>query len=753
MFSFVDAGFLSPLFDLLAQTDYHAPLYFVAIYFVATGGMFALHQMRAQITMAPMLAFAGLLTFLVWQLVQIGWWVDWRDFKINAALLATIPALIAGSTMTYAMDGIRASRAYLVVMIGGALLGMGYSYFIETLGRVTAMPSLFFIPIASQAALAGSLILAGIASAIGSEIAQKIGRIWTLPMGFALGVAAFLPSFSFMTYGMQQGVINLKMEWPEFVLVSAPVLITLFAYAIMAIQSNSLMPKRSVMGIFAFWTHSGGLQKESIIDAREQIAELRQLNQALQQEESLRHQQMQRSPLALIELDKSARIERFNPAAQMLLGEHLVSGFLAEGHSIYECLPELKSVLSDPILQQNRYLKYQLNSAGSQQEKIIELTIQPTIAGKSISGYGIQAEDVSAREQEERRKLLSERVRGIHKTSQVIHHDFSNLMLAIQGHLNHVKSKLSPASGGDVDQALDAIYKASQRGKDMLGQLGTGQVFHKPALQTTLLSDLIAEAVKIIGPQAKSQKVHIDAAPTAMVYVDVDSTQILRVFINLLSNSIRAMPGGGTITIVTHAQQQGVDVVFRDSGVGMDADQLQKVFDPGFSTKGQGQGGLGLAISYLITEAHGGKLVLESAVGHGTSAKIWLPLAQPAAQTEKSDQNLLPAIDIHSTEGVLLMLPEGDVRRRLVGQFESIGCDVAELEDNQELEALLQDNPDHWTVLVRSKNDTLSPQLWHQCRFLCDIVIDPTSKHMTRIRPSSKSQLSTADLQRILDAA
>lgn len=753
---YVDGFMASNIFGapILAQLDYAlyaSPLYFVAVYFATTGLILALHQLRAQITMAPMLALGGLLTFLVWQLVQIGWWVDWQDYKINAALLGIVPALLTGATITYAMDGVRMARAFLGVMVCGAIFGMAYSSFIETLGRVTPMPSLFFTPFTTQVALAGSLILSSALCTIGVELASRISRILALPLGFALGMATFLPLFSFFTYGYEQGLINIGLEWPEFFLLAAPAFITLFAYDVMAYRNNALMPKRSLLGVFHFHGQDARPQTESILNAREQIAELRQLNQALQQEESLRHHQMQRSPIALVELDKAGRLKQFNPAAQELLVDHSTGQFLTEGHFIDSYLPELKTALQDPALLNNRYLKCQMTLKEQQQDRIIELTILPLMVDKTIYGYSLQAEDVSAREQEERRKILSERVRGIHKTSQVIHHDFSNLMLAIQSHLNVIRKKFTGSNDMEADQAIDAVYQASQRGKEMLGQLGAGQVFHKPSLKPMPLFDLIEEATKIIGPQAKSQQIIIESAIDKDIRVDVDVTQISRVFINLLSNSIRAMPNGGRVSIQSRREQQGVLILFQDTGIGMNEDQLQKAFDPGFSTKGQGQGGLGLAISYLIIEAHGGKLLLSSSPGQGTTAKIWLPLLQ---QAEYEAVDLAISNDSHSVAGgVLLLLPQNNAKGRIAEKFESIGYEVAELETYQELEAILSEDPSFWTVLVRSKDDTLPPHVWHQCRYLSDVVIDLSSKTPARIRPSSKSKLSMKELERIVEVA
>ncbi len=731
--------------------DYYAGIYFVGVYFFATALMFILHHLRGQITLAPMLAFAGLLTFLVWQLVQLGWWVDWQDYKINAAILGVIPALLVGSVICYAMDGVRAARAYAGVILCGALLGMAYSAFIETLGRITPVPSLFFTPLIGQIALAVSILLAGFVAAIAAEFGKRLSWWLMMPLGFTAGYAAFLPLLSFLTYGLSQGIANINMEMPEYLLMASPAILTLLTYNLMAQRQNALMPKGRIFGIFSSPLSSVNQKHESIIAAREQISELQQLNQALQQEESLRYHHMQHSPLAMLELDRSGRLRRFNPKAQEMLAQNLTGKFFIEGAAISDYIPELKQVLDVDDPANNRLLKHVLSLPSADGEMLIELTIMPLSLNKAIYGYSILAEDITEREALARRTILSERVRGIHKTSQVIHHDFSNLMLAIQGHLNAIRQKLNSGNGAELLDAVNAIDAASQRGRSMLGQLGAGQVFHKPELKSTILANLLAEAVRIIEPQAKSQKIDIETNIDNTISVEVDGTQMLRVFINLLSNSIRAMQKGGSIKIESRLESRGVAINFTDTGIGMTPEQLQNVFDPGFSTKGQGQGGLGLAISYLITEAHGGTLSLQSENNVGTIARIWLPFLQTNENNnyEFKTKYLTP----FANESVLLLLSQNDIRSRLASALQSLGCEVAELESHHELQAVLEENPDTWTVLIRSKHDILPAHLWHACRGLCDVVIDPSGESPMRMRPSSKTMFSTEDFERLLQAA
>ena len=87
----------------------------------------------------------------------------------------------------------------------------------------------------------------------------------------------------------------------------------------------------------------------------------------------------------------------------------------------------------------------------------------------------------------------------------------------------------------------------------------------------------------------------------------------------------------GKIKLATRADGDGVMVEVADTGKGIAAENLQKIFDPFFSTKEIGKGtGLGLSISYKIVQQHGGRISVESVVGNGTTFKVWLPLNPPA---------------------------------------------------------------------------------------------------------------------------
>mgnify|MGYP001573868479 CR=1 FL=1 len=100
---------------------------------------------------------------------------------------------------------------------------------------------------------------------------------------------------------------------------------------------------------------------------------------------------------------------------------------------------------------------------------------------------------------------------------------------------------------------------------------------------------------------------------------------------NLLLNAADAMPEGGTVTILAGSEAGRVRIEVRDTGVGIPAEHLDKIYDPFFTTKPRGKGtGLGLSVSYGIVKEHAGTLSVESNPGEGSRFTVSLPVADEA---------------------------------------------------------------------------------------------------------------------------
>jgi signal transduction histidine kinase len=145
-----------------------------------------------------------------------------------------------------------------------------------------------------------------------------------------------------------------------------------------------------------------------------------------------------------------------------------------------------------------------------------------------------------------------------------------------------------------------------------------------PETQPVAINDLVAENVKLFGPQLEKAGVRAATQLDPNVrLVQVDREQIARVLRNLMLNAIDAMPDGGTLTLRTEALANGVRLEVSDTGQGLTPEECERLFTPYYTTKAHGTG-LGLAIVQSVVSDHKGRIAVESAPGKGTTFRIEL---------------------------------------------------------------------------------------------------------------------------------
>jgi signal transduction histidine kinase len=146
-----------------------------------------------------------------------------------------------------------------------------------------------------------------------------------------------------------------------------------------------------------------------------------------------------------------------------------------------------------------------------------------------------------------------------------------------------------------------------------------------PRFQRHRLEEVLEEALLLIGPEAAKKSIRIERAWQKTEPVWADGDQLKQVFLNLLLNAVQAMDAGGRLHASTDRVVGGVVVQIRDTGPGMAREVLDRLFEPFVTTRAGGTG-LGLPISHRIVEGHSGTITIESQMGVGTAAIVWLPV-------------------------------------------------------------------------------------------------------------------------------
>jgi PAS domain S-box-containing protein len=247
---------------------------------------------------------------------------------------------------------------------------------------------------------------------------------------------------------------------------------------------------------------------------------------------------------------------------------------------------------------------------------------------------------------EEQRVRLEKELRQAQKMQAVgtlaggIAHDFNNILAAILGNAQLLKLTLAPAHEGHAN--VSQILLASHRAKDLVQQILMFSRQREQAREVINLAPLVNEAIDMISvslPPAIQLRVKVDENIPSIL---ADPTQIHQVLVNLCTNALHAMRAKGGLLEVslsgislpgTHADSKpnlpaGRYVLLKiaDTGHGMSAETLERIYEPFFTTKAVGEGtGLGLAVVHGIVQSNDGAISVTSEVGRGTVFKIYFP--------------------------------------------------------------------------------------------------------------------------------
>ncbi|HKP16263.1 MAG TPA: ATP-binding protein, partial [Gemmatimonadaceae bacterium] len=209
--------------------------------------------------------------------------------------------------------------------------------------------------------------------------------------------------------------------------------------------------------------------------------------------------------------------------------------------------------------------------------------------------------------------------------------DFNNLLSAILGYTDLVL--LDPSATTTVREEVEEIGKAAQRAAQLTRQLLAfgGRQFRRPT--HIELDAVVADADKLLGQLVGEEielTIHTGAAGT-VVYMD--RGELDQILVNLTANARDAMPHGGRVTVETsccepasgNGRPELVLLSLSDTGDGIAADTVSRIFEPFYTTKGIARSGLGLSAVYGIVEKAGGRIEVDTEVGTGTRFRIYLP--------------------------------------------------------------------------------------------------------------------------------
>jgi signal transduction histidine kinase/CheY-like chemotaxis protein len=344
----------------------------------------------------------------------------------------------------------------------------------------------------------------------------------------------------------------------------------------------------------------------------------------------------------------------------------------------------------------------------------LAVTTLPTQGPPLFAVFLRDLSEVKRQEEALRRKdealAQAQKLEAVGRLAGGIAHDFNNILVVILGFAEVLLREAPP--GSPSRQPLETILKYAQRASELVRQLLTfsrKQAHHPRALN---LNDLVAETEDSLRQLLGGNVVLRTALAADLGPVCVDPARFEQVLMNLATNARDAMPAGGQLLVETRNADMEepyplpdgplpagryVLLALTDTGCGMDEATRAKMFEPFFTTKEQGKGtGLGMATVFGTVRQAGGHLCVDSALGRGTTIKIYLPWA--GSREAPSGSRVLPALRGRGT--ALVVEDEQGVRELLRRELTRLGYAVLTAATPEEGLKACQEHPGALDLLL-----------------------------------------------------
>ena len=243
-------------------------------------------------------------------------------------------------------------------------------------------------------------------------------------------------------------------------------------------------------------------------------------------------------------------------------------------------------------------------------------------------GHVMILRDITESRRSAQQTIESERLNALTLLAAGVAHEIGNPLNSLHIHLQLMERKAQELNGNEkaeLQQSIDVARSEVRRLDSIVTQFLRAIRPSQPRLNPENVNTIVEEAVRFFTPEIQDRDMVVEQELRAdLPLLELDREQVKQAFYNVIKNSLEAMRRHGTLRIRTDLDDKDVMVSFTDTGAGMSAENLSRVFEPYFTTKASGTG-LGLLIVRRIVREHGGELSIESSHGKGLTLTIRLP--------------------------------------------------------------------------------------------------------------------------------
>lgn len=306
-----------------------------------------------------------------------------------------------------------------------------------------------------------------------------------------------------------------------------------------------------------------------------------------------------------------------NGGGQRLFG--LTSSKEVVGTSLYDYLSPSDYPMLESFLNGEQNINFEMSITRSDGDiRKTEIQLIPTMF-KSRKVFQVIIRDITEQKKTEERLQNAEKLSILGQLTAGIAHEIRNPITAIKGFAQFLTEGKASHYGEVILGELERIDSIVN---DLL-------VLAKPQatkLESINLVNIIKSVAALLKPQAEELNIVLhESYQSPEILVKCERDKIRQVLINIIKNSIEAMPSGGNISIKLKKKNNFINLCVSDEGIGIPEDQLSKIGEPFYSTKEKGTG-LGMMICHKIIKNHGGDIHIKSKEGEGTNVNIILPM-------------------------------------------------------------------------------------------------------------------------------
>ena len=270
----------------------------------------------------------------------------------------------------------------------------------------------------------------------------------------------------------------------------------------------------------------------------------------------------------------------------------------------------------------------------------VELSVTAVRKDEKVFGLQIIGRDITSRKRMEEEMVRSSKLAAVGELASGVAHEINNPLASVAGYaeemLDLVKEKggLKSRDLNEFQEALTTILDQANRCKEIIQSLLNFARQGEFEVIPVRINDLIERTLVLIDPEIKTFKIRVfKELESGLPLAETNPSQLQQAFLNVIKNALDAMDSGGELKIVSQSKNGMIQIKFKDDGKGIPSKNLDKIFNPFFTTKPPGSGtGLGLSICYRIMEKLKGSIEVESQPGSGATFIISLPKKWPSGQ-------------------------------------------------------------------------------------------------------------------------